>query len=54
MPVEIRELQIKAVVEDRPANSSSASSPTTATNTEAIIAACIEQIMEILKQKNER
>lgn len=55
MPVEIRELQITAIVQDSPPliKNTSASSVASA-NTEIIIAACVEQVMEILKQKNER
>lgn len=54
MPVEIRELQITAVVQD-PATPRSASGATQATASNAnIIAECVEQVLEILKQKNER
>lgn len=55
MPIEIRELQIKAVVQDAAAapqgNAATATAPQ---NSEAIIAACVEQVLEILQQKNER
>ena len=50
MPVEIRELQITAVVQDGAA-------PTQASGTASqanIIAECVEQVLEILKQKNDR
>ena len=54
MPVEIRELQITAVVQDttgqRPA---SGSTPATSSNAN-IVAQCVEQVLEILQQKNER
>lgn len=52
MPVEIRELVIKAYVEDAQGESGS-----TAGNTfdkEEIIADCMEQISELLKEKLER
>jgi hypothetical protein len=57
MPVEIRELQITTVVnESASAATSAASSSATpaSTNTDAIISACVEQVLEILKEKNER
>jgi len=50
MPIEIRELQI-TVTEEGPA--SSAEGPATG-NTETIVALCVEQVMELLRQKNER
>lgn len=54
MPVEIRELQITAVVQDAATpGQASGSTPGTASNTN-IIAECVEQVLEILKQKNER
>lgn len=55
MPVEIRELQITAIVQDSPPLLTNASGPSTSSaNIDEIIAACVEQVMEILKQKNER
>ena len=55
MPVEIRELQITTVVQEQgnqPSQSTHASTPSI--NKDEIIAECVEQVMEILKQKNER
>ncbi len=52
MPVEIRELQITTVVQDSEASLPKAASP--GSDTDAIVALCVEQVMEILKQKNER
>lgn len=52
MPVEIRELQITAVVQDTPAPAN-LSEAAPADNSE-IISKCVEQVLEILKQKNER
>jgi hypothetical protein len=54
MPVEIRELQITAVVQNAPASAQSSSSHETPANNDEIVAACVEQVLEILKQKNER
>lgn len=55
MPVEIRELQITAVIEDEPRqNANPSTSTSTQVNTEAIVAACVEQVLDILKQKSER
>ena len=54
MPVEIRELQITTTVQESPSSASSNSASSDPPNTESIVAACIEQVMEILKQKNER
>ena len=52
MPVEIKELIVKITVSDKPQSSS----PET-NNQEAkdvIIAACVEQVLEILSKKQER
>jgi len=62
MPIEIRELYIKVAVsegtETEGGNSGPASSGDTeggnAMSNEQMIAACVEQIMEILKEKQER
>jgi len=54
MPVEIRELQITTVVQDASAQASNAVTSNTATSINEIAAACVEQVLEILKQKNER
>ncbi|HWB25752.1 MAG TPA: DUF5908 family protein [Chitinophagaceae bacterium] len=55
MPVEIRELQITTVVRENASPQGSASSSTSPTsNTDSIVSACVEQVLEILKQKNER
>jgi len=56
MPVEIRELQITTVVNESTsaATSTASSSATSLTNTDAIINVCVEQVLEILKEKNER
>jgi hypothetical protein len=59
MPIEIRELQIVAVVnEDKNQQQQRQQQPAANTNngpdTERIIAECVEQVLEILKEKNER
>jgi hypothetical protein len=55
MPIEIRELVITtSVQQSSSAASTAAASPSSTVNTEAIVAACVEQVMEILRQKNER
>jgi hypothetical protein len=54
MPVEIRELQITTVVQDSGSTKSSGKSSTTTVATDDIIAKCVEQVLEILKEKSER
>ena len=56
MPIEIRELQIKVAVQQTPPSqqgtSNASSSP--AADNDAVVAACVEQVLEILERKNER
>jgi hypothetical protein len=57
MPVIINELIIRATVNDSAATSQSSGSSSSSQNTndrEAIIAQCVEQILEILEKKKER
>jgi hypothetical protein len=57
MPIEIRELVIKATVTQNDEASSglaASSSSNNVSSSEEIINACVEKIMEILKDKNER
>ena len=56
MPLEIRELVIKASVSDGDQGTSSASSETNDTGGDqtALINACVEQVLMILKEKAER
>ena len=53
MPVEIRELQITTTVSDAAAKTAGNAS-SAAMNTDNIFAQCVEQVLDILKQKNER
>ena len=52
MPIEIRELVVKITVADKPQTSG----PETKVkdDKEVIIAACVEQVLEILSKKQER
>jgi hypothetical protein len=56
MPIEIKEVHIKAVIQEETprldANSSAASATTRQMNT--IVAQCVEQVLNILKEKQER
>ncbi|MEM7510101.1 MAG: DUF5908 family protein [Bacteroidota bacterium] len=59
MPIEIRELHIKAIVED--AQSASADKQTSIRsgdsaipNLDEIVSLCIEKVLEILREKEER
>ncbi|SDP92555.1 hypothetical protein SAMN05428975_3698 [Mucilaginibacter sp. OK268] len=56
MPVEIRELQIITTITEGggAGGNTSSTSPATATGGEDIIAKCVEQVLEILKEKTER
>ena len=55
MPIEIRELQITVIEEGAAASSGGAvAADGAATSTDKIVAACVEQVMDILRQKNER
>lgn len=54
MPIEIRELQITAVIQDSPQSAAAAPTSVNATNQEAIVSACVEQVLQILKEKTER
>lgn len=61
MPIEIRELHIKAVInegEKRGGDTSQAEQPSASSaqmsDKDAIISECIEKVMEILNQKKER
>lgn len=53
MPIEIRELIIKATVSDRESERQAGSQEQRAKK-EEIIQECVEQVLQILKEKNER
>ena len=53
MPIEIRELIIKATVRDR-ASERQPGSRELRSEKEEVIQECVEQVMEILKRKKER
>jgi hypothetical protein len=52
MPIEIKELNIKINVNDKPQTSDPGKKGKD--DKESIIAACVEQVMEILKKNQER
>ena len=55
MPLEIRELHIKAVLSDEPGNrGGTQGAPQGGADKEAIVAECVEQVMDLLKQRAER
>lgn len=57
MPIEVRELQIKAVVQDDDCKTNTASPSSSASsenNIDSIVERCIEQVLNILKEKQER
>ena len=54
MSVEVRKLVIKATVVDDAKTGSSDNSTSSPHNTESIIKDCVNKILELLKDKNER
>jgi hypothetical protein len=56
MPLEVKELHIKAVVQEAPPKPMSGQSNAgiTANQMNAIISECVEQVLNILKEKEER
>jgi hypothetical protein len=55
MPVEIRELQIVTVVKEAGAQAAAPSGTKDGNaGQDKIVQACVEQVLEILKEKNER
>ena len=52
MPIEIKELHIKINVDDSQQTNAQRQKP--AANREAIVAACVEEVMQLEKRKNER
>ena len=58
MPVVIKELIIRATVNDAPASAGTTTSNTSSQNSmadrEALVQDCVEQVLEILQKKKER
>ena len=54
MPVEIKELIIRANIVDSDANNSESQIEGTSGQKEAIIAACVAQVLKILERQQER
>ena len=54
MPIEIRELVIRTTVVDQAAEKPSTDSDNDTLSTSGIVAECVEQVMEILREKEER
>ena len=54
MPIVINEVEISVTVSDNSSSGSSSAGDQISSSKEEIIAACVEQVMEILNQKNER
>jgi len=56
MPIEIRELVIKATVKDEAEKKTNQITPSRneASNEDQLVQRCVEQVLEILRQKEER
>ena len=55
MPIEIKELHIKAVVQDDcNTNNTTPSTDPLVNNTDSIVERCVEQVLDILREKKER
>ena len=54
MPIEVRELVIKATVTDDDKGTSAAASDNQTSTSEELIKLCVDKIMEILKERNGR
>ena len=54
MPIEIRELHIKAVVSTEQEKTAGSKTQQQQGDREAIVAECVEQVLEILREKAER
>lgn len=54
MPIEIRELHIKAIVQDGDKKNSSSPDVGNQYQINAIVAECVEQVINIIKEKEER
>ena len=54
MPLEIREIHIKATISQEEGNDSSSSSENQAIDIEKIIAECVRRVLQILRLKSDR
>ena len=54
MPIEIRELIIRATVNNKNSGSSDAGAGSSSTGSEAVINEVVNRVFEILKEKSER
>jgi hypothetical protein len=55
MPIEIKEVHIKAVIqEETPRLDANSAASTTTRQMNTIVAQCVEQVLNILKEKQER
>ncbi|EOR94505.1 hypothetical protein ADIARSV_2351 [Arcticibacter svalbardensis MN12-7] len=54
MPILINEIEISVTVSDNPSSGSSSAVDQSSSSKEEIIKECVEQVMEILNQKNQR
>lgn len=54
MPVEVRELIIRTTIVDNSGNSDGADIQSDSGGNDAIIAACVTQVLKILERKKER
>ncbi len=54
MPIEIKELVIKATIDDQGSQSGGGQGGAPASQKQEIVEMCVEQVLEILKEKQER
>jgi hypothetical protein len=54
MPVEVRELIIRAIVDPHPAGERLQSSGTPQIDVDAIVQACVDEVLRILRREKER
>ncbi|MEO9805876.1 MAG: DUF5908 family protein [Reichenbachiella sp.] len=54
MPLEIKELVIRAFIGSEASETASSEANSSMPSTSAIVADCVEQVMQILKEKEER
>jgi Family of unknown function (DUF5908) len=54
MPIEIKELHIRAIVQDDANNSNNTTTAVSQNQVNSIVAECVEQVLTIIKEKEER